>query len=73
MTVVEKIKLLAKERASERGITEAAAYGQLLSESPELYRLAMRERADAGPAGTSSSIEYAKEARRRGALRVLPG
>ena len=69
MTVVEKIKLLAQERAVARGISEAIAYGQVLAENPALYRLAMKERSDSGTPGTTGSIEYAREARRRGSLR----
>jgi hypothetical protein len=69
MLVVEEIRIRAEKLAREMNITVAKAYGLVLESNPGLYAAAMEERANAGPAGTSGSLEYARKASRSGMLR----
>jgi hypothetical protein len=51
---------LARKRASQKGISLAAAQAEILFAHPRLYECYLRERADAGAAGTSSAAQYAQ-------------
>jgi hypothetical protein len=70
VSIVEQITIAAQKLAQKRGISDAAAYAEDLQSNPSWYRMAMEERADGGAVGITGSLNYAREARRRGLVRA---
>jgi hypothetical protein len=58
--MIETYLELARKRASKKGISLAQAQAEILFAHPRLYECYLRERADAGAAGTGSAAKYAQ-------------